>query len=150
MAHRDFREFLAVAEQHGLLRRVKKPVDRSWEPASMIKWAFQALSNEDRFGLLFENVEGSNLALCTGLLGASRQAYALALGVEADDINACWEKALLNPIKPVIRDSAGASAPAPCQEIVQSGDEVRLSELPVPTWTPGKDLGAFPHHAQFA
>ncbi len=137
MAHRNFREFVAVAEQQGLLRRVQKQVDRSWEPASMIKWAFQALSNEERFGLLFENVEGSDLALCTGLLGASRNSYALALGVEPDDINACWEKALINPIKPVTVDAA------PCQEIVQTGDEVRLSELPVPTWTPGKDLGPY-------
>ncbi|MBT3553466.1 MAG: UbiD family decarboxylase [Rhodospirillaceae bacterium] len=120
-----------------MLRRVHKTVDRSWEPASMIKWAFQALSNEDRFGLLFENVDGSSLPLCTGLLGASRQAYALALGIEPDDINRCWENALLNPIKPISVDTA------PCQEIVQTGEDVRLGELPVPTWTPGKDLGPY-------
>ena len=65
MSHRDFREFVAVAEQQGLLRRVRQSVDRSWEPACMAKWAFQALSNEDRFGLLFEDVEGSDFALCT-------------------------------------------------------------------------------------
>ena len=103
----------------------------------MIKWAFQALSNEDRFGLLFENVDGSSLPLCTGLLGASRQAYALALGIEPDDINRCWENALLNPIKPISVDTA------PCQEIVQTVEDVRLGELPVPTWTPGKDLGPY-------
>jgi 4-hydroxy-3-polyprenylbenzoate decarboxylase len=137
MAHRDFREFIAVAEQQGLLRRVKKSVDRSWEPAAMIKWAFQALSNEDRFGLLFENVDGASVPLCTGLLGASRRAYALALGVDADDINGCWERALANPIEPVRVTSA------PSQEIVQTGDDIRLSELPVPTWTPGKDLGPY-------
>ena len=96
----------------------------------MIKWAFQALSNDERFGLLFENVEGSSLPICTGLLGASRQAYALALGIEPDDINTCWENAQVNPINPVSVDTA------PCQENFQTGEDVRLGELPVPTRTP--------------
>jgi UbiD family decarboxylase len=137
MSHRDFREFVAVAEQQGLLRRVRQSVDRSWEPACMAKWAFQALSNEDRFGLLFEDVEGSDFALCTGALGASRQSYALALGVAPDEINDTWVKALVNPIPPTIVTKA------PCQEIVRKGDEVRLSDLPIPVWTPGKDVGPY-------
>lgn len=137
MGHHSFRDFLAVSEQRGMLRRVKQTVDASWEPASMIKWAFQALSNEDRFGLLFEDVEGSELRLCTGALGASREAYALGLGVEPDEIMSRWEAALVNPVAPVTVDSA------PCQEIIQTGDDIRLSELPVPIWTPGKDPGPY-------
>jgi UbiD family decarboxylase len=137
LTHRDFRAFLAAAEQQGLLRRVQKPVDPGWEPAAMIKWAFQALPDADRFGLLFENVEGADLALCTGVLGASRRAYALALGVAPDEVLACWERALKRPIAPV------EAAAALCQEVVQTGDEVRLDELPVPVWTPGKDLGPY-------
>ena len=104
MSYRDFRDFIAVAEQQGLLRRVQQTVDPSWEPGCFIKWAFQALSDEERFGLLFENVKGSELPLCTGVLGASRQTYALALDVEPDKINARWENALVNPVKPVITD----------------------------------------------
>ena len=137
MSHRDFREFVAVAEQRGLLRRVRQSVDPSWEPACLAKWAFQALSNEDRFGLLFEDVEGSDFALCTGALGASRDAYALALGVAPDEINDTWINALLNPIPPTTVKSA------PCQEVVRKGDEVRLSDLPIPVWTPGKDVGPY-------
>ena len=137
MSHRDFREFIAVAEQQGLLRRVRQSVDRSWEPACMAKWAYQALADEDRFGLLFEDVEGSEFALCTGALGASRQAYAVALGVAPDEINDVWINALLNPIPPTTVKKA------PCQEVVRKGDEVRLSDLPVPIWTPGKDVGPY-------
>ncbi len=137
MSHHSFREFLAITEQQGRLRRVKQTVDRSWEPASMIKWAFQALPHEDRFGLLFEDVEGSDVQLCTGVLGASRGAYALGLGVEPDEIMNCWEAALINPIAPVSVESA------PCQDIVQTGGDVNLSELPIPTWTPGKDVGPY-------
>lgn len=137
MSYRDFRDFIAVAEQQGLLRRVQQTVDPSWEPGCLIKWAFQALSDKERFGLLFENVKGSELSLCTGVLGASRRTYALALGVEPDKINALWENALVNPIEPVTTNTA------PCQEIIRIGDEARLSELPIPTWTPGKDVGPY-------
>jgi len=137
MGYRNFRDFVAVAEQQGLLRRVQQSVDPSWEPACLIKWAFQALSDEERFGLLFDNVEGSEFSLCTGALGATRRTYALALDVEPDQVNPCWENALVNPIEPVTIDNA------PCQEVVLTGDEARLSLLPVPTWTPGKDIGPY-------
>ena len=133
MSHRDFREFIAAAEQQGLMRRVTRTVDRSWEPACLIKWAFQAIPEADRFGLLFDNVEGSEFALGMGILGASRRAYALGLGVAPDDIGAHWEQALVNPIPPVTVETA------PCQEVVKTGDEARLGDLPIPTWTPGKD-----------
>ena len=56
--YEDFRDFLSIAEDRGFLRRVTKSVDRSWEPACLAKWMFQALPNDDRFGLLFDNVEG--------------------------------------------------------------------------------------------
>ena len=137
MSHRDFREFIAASEQQGLLRRVRQSVDRSWEPGCMVKWTFQALSDKDRFGLLFEDVEGSEFRLATGALGASRYSYALALGVEPDEINDTWAKALVNPIPPKTVETA------PCQEVVRTGDDVRLGDLPIPIWTPGKDIGPY-------
>ena len=82
MAHREFREFLAVAEQRGLLQRVQKTVDRNWEPGCLIKWVFQALPEEKRFGIMFDDVDGSEFPLVTGVFGASTEAYALALGVD--------------------------------------------------------------------
>ena len=137
MSYRTFRDFAAVAEQQGLLRRVSKPVDPSWEPAAMVKWAFQGRSDDERFGILFENVEGSDLSLCSGALGASRKAYALALGLEEAEINPRWESALVNPLAPVTVQSA------PCQEVVFTGADARLGDLPIPTWTPGKDAGPY-------
>jgi UbiD family decarboxylase len=137
MAYRDMRDYLAVLEQRGLLKRVKKPVDRSWEPASLAKWMFQALPHDARFGLFFEQVEGSEMALVTGALGASTQSFALALGVEPDQINDTIVAALENPVPP--REIAGGV----CQEVVRTGDAVDLSSLPIPTWTPGKDAGPY-------
>ena len=133
MTDRDFRDFLAVAEQQGLLRRVSQQVDVTWEPACLAKWAFQALSDDDRFGLLFDNVEGSEFRLATGVLGASTHTYALALGVTPEEINERWVEALRNPHAPKTVKTA------PCQEVVKTGDKVNLSDLPIPTWTPGKD-----------
>ncbi len=137
MGYRTFREFLAISEQQGRLRRITKSVDRSWQPAALAKWAFQALSDDDRFGLLFDHVDGSDFRLVTGALGASTHTYALGLGISRDEINVKWTQALLNPIPPQI------VATAPCQEIVHTGDDIRLGDLPIPTWTPGKDVGPY-------
>ncbi len=137
MPHRDMRDYLAVLEQHGKLKRVSKTVDRTWEPASLAKWMFQALPHDARFGLMFEHVAGSDIPLVTGALGASAHTVALALGVEPDEINATVVAALNNPVAP------RKVARGRCQEVVLTGDEVRLSSLPIPVWTPGKDAGPY-------
>ena len=137
MAYRDFREFIAVAEQRGKLRRVSETVDRNWEPGCLIKWMYQALPDKERFGLLFENVEGSKFPLATGAIGASSDTYALALGVEPEEVKETWVQALLNPQTPRTVEQA------PCQEVVLMGDEAKLGDLPIPVWTPGKDVGPY-------
>src|SRR3990172_2660193 len=70
-------------------------------------------------------------------LSANAAAYATALDVEPDGINDAWIKACRNPVPPKVVDKA------PCQEVVITGKEVRLSCLPIPVWTPGKDKGAY-------
>lgn len=133
MSSLDFRALIGVLEQKQRLRRIKPQVDRAWEPGCIVKWVFQALPDERRFGMLFENVKDSKFQLATGVIGNSRESYAIALGVEPDDINDKWVDALLNPIKPVIVSKAAS------QEIVLSNADVKLSALPIPVWTPGKD-----------
>lgn len=137
MALNDMREYLAVLEQQGLVRRITQEVDASWEIGCMVKWGFQALAEKDRFGFLFDNVKGSDIPVAAGALGASEAAYAVGLGVEPEEINAKWEDALLNPVAPVMVDDA------PCQEVVIEGDDVDLGMLPIPVWTPGKDAGPY-------
>ncbi len=137
MSYQDFREYIAAAEQAGKLRRVKDAVDRSWEPGCLIKWMFQALPDDQRFGLLFENVKDSKFPLVTGAIGASKEAYAIALGVEPEEINNTWIHGLLNPKLPRTVEKA------PCQEVVLQGNEVKLGDLPIPVWTPGKDVGPY-------
>jgi 2,5-furandicarboxylate decarboxylase 1 len=127
------RTLIDVLEQKQRVRRIAKTVDRTWEPACIAKWMFQALPDAERFGLIFESVKGSKFRFATGLLGSSRGAYATALGVEPDEINEKWVDALLHPREPV------EVARGPSQEVVETGGAVRLSDLPIPIWTPGKD-----------
>ena len=137
MAYRSMRDFIVELERRGGLRRISRQVDRMWEPACLAKWMYQALPNDRRFGLMFENVAGSAIPLATGLLGASVQSYALALGVEPAAINQKWVDAIANRIPPVTVQTA------PCQQVVHVGDDVRLSDLPIPVWTPGKDVAPY-------
>jgi UbiD family decarboxylase len=137
MAHDDIRDFLAVLQQRGLLRRVTVPVTSAEDIGCLVKWGFQALAEKDRFGFLFDNVDGGTIPVATGALGASIEAYAVGLGVEPAEINAKWEHALCNPVAPVLVDAA------PCHEVVLEGGDVDLGALPIPVWTPGKDAGRY-------
>jgi 4-hydroxy-3-polyprenylbenzoate decarboxylase len=136
-AHRSMREFLVALEAKGLLRRITKPVDRLWEPATLAKWMHQSLPKEARFGMLFENVTGFDIPLVSGALGASRSTYAAALNVAPEDINDAWVRACRYPMPP--REVAAA----PCHEVVHTGSAARLALLPIPVWTPGKDAAPY-------
>lgn len=137
MAYRDIREYLSVLEAKGKLRRVQRSVDPTWEIGCLARWIYQGLPEKDRFGIFFEKVQGFSTPVATGMLGASRETYALALETEPDRINDRWQEALLRPVAPV-RVEEG-----PSQEVVLTGDEADLAALPVPVWTPGKDAAAY-------
>jgi UbiD family decarboxylase len=137
MPYRDMRDYLAILEQHNLLQRVTRQVDRSWEIACLAKWMYQALAVERRFGLFCQNVKGSSIPVVTAALGASPRSVALALQGEVDEINDKIVAALRNPIKPRV-SLAGA-----CQEVELRGQAASLAKLPIVTWTPGKDKAPY-------
>lgn len=129
----SMRELIELLESHGKFHRVQKEVDHTWEVSCMARWIYQGLRMEDRFALLFENIKGFDIRVATPLIGASRQVYALALGTTPEKIHEVWLEALRHPIPPKVVDSS------PLDEVVIEGDDVDLSYLPVPIWTPGKD-----------
>jgi len=137
MPYRDIREFLAILENRGLLRRVAKPVDVTWEPACISRWLYQGLEERERFGLLFESVTGYGVRLMVGVLGASPAVYAAALDTTPDGIGERWVDALRFPQAPRQVTSA------PCQEVVRKDEDADIGFLPIPVWTPGKDAGAY-------
>jgi UbiD family decarboxylase len=131
------RAYLDKLEAAGKLKRIAKSVDRSWEPGAMAKWMFQALPEKDRFGMRFDNVEGSTMPLVLGAIGSSTEAFAIGLGVAPDEINAKVRSALLKMIPPVTITNA------PAQTVVSRAEDVDLNKLPIPTYTPGKDCAPY-------
>ena len=138
MAYADLREYLSVLEKKGKLKRVKKQVDKDWELAAVCRQLFHKIAPEKRPALLFENVKGFSIPVAAGVLGASKQIYALGLETDSvEGINRKWDEALGNPIPPRMVKTG------PCKENVLHGDQVNISKLPVPVWTVGEDPGPF-------
>jgi len=131
MPYKDLRHYLQVLEQKQKLFRITREVDKDWELSAVAKLVFRKIPDERRPALLFENVKGFSIPVATGVLGASREVYAIALETELnfEEIFRRWSRAQSQPIPPA-RVDAG-----PCQEITYRGDEVDLYRLPVPVWT---------------
>ncbi|HEY7220223.1 MAG TPA: 3-octaprenyl-4-hydroxybenzoate decarboxylase, partial [Candidatus Binatia bacterium] len=82
MAYPDLREYVSTLEKHGKLKRVSKAVDKDWEIAAVCRQLFKKIPPQKRPALIFENVKGFNIPVVAGVLGASREIYALGLQTE--------------------------------------------------------------------
>lgn len=133
MPYEDLREFLSKLEASGNLHRITMPVDKDWEISAVSRVVFESIPQARRPALFFENVQGFEIPVVTGVLGASRSIYGLALECDINDVHKKWGHAELHPISPV-RVSTGSA-----QENVFRNEEVDLYRLPIPTWTVGKD-----------
>ena len=138
MAYQDLHSYLAALEEKGKLKRVKKEVEKDWEIAAVCRQLFFKIPPERRPAVLFENVKGFSIPVVAGILGISRQVYAIGLETDSlDGINRKWDQALEKPIPPRIVDRG------PCKENILMGDQVDILKLPVPVWTVGEDPGPF-------
>lgn len=137
MAYEDLRDYLEELEKRGKLKHVKSQVDITWEVACIARWVFQTVPEKERYGLMFDHPKGFTIPIVTGVFGASREIYAIALGTTVENISRKWCEALEKPI-PRVEVKTG-----PVQEVVIEGEDVDLSKIPVPTWTPGKDSGPY-------
>jgi len=137
LAYEDFREYLEVLERAGKLHRIQKTVDPGWEIAAVARVVFQKIPAPKRPALFFEQVEGYSIPVVGGVLGASREIYALALETTVDGIADKWTEAQSRPIRPEI------VAKGPCQENVLIGEEVDIFQFPIPVWTVGHDPGPY-------
>jgi UbiD family decarboxylase len=138
MAYKDLREYLAVLEEKGKLKRVKKEVDKDWEIAAVCRQLFKKIPPQKRPALMFENIKGFSIPLAAGVLGASREIYAIGLETESTEgINRKWDHALEKPLPPRIVKTG------PCKENILHGKNVDITKLPVPIWTVGEDPGPF-------
>lgn len=138
MAYADLREYLSALENKGKLKRVKKEVDKDWEVAAVCRHLFKKIPPQKRPALLFDNVKGFQIPIVAGVLGASKEIYAIGLETDSvEGINQKWDRALENPLAPRMVSTG------PCKENIWHGDQVDLFKLPVPIWTVGEDPGPF-------
>ncbi len=114
--YRDMRGLLDHLEKHGELLRIQKPVPPRYINTLIAK-ADQAV--------LFEHIAGYDMSVVGGLMG-SRRRLALGLASEEKVLGKVFMEALERPIP------AQVVADGPAKEVVKVGDEVDLTEIPIP------------------
>ena len=153
MSFRDLRDFIALLEEEGELKRIQTEVDPYLEVTEISDRTLR--SNGP--ALLFENPKGSKIPMLTNLFGNTRR-IALAMGQKdlegLRDVGKLlaflkepeppkgwkhlWET--LPSYKSVLNMPAKVRKSAPCQEVIIHGDDINLNFLPIQTCWPG-DVG---------
>ena len=138
---RDLREWIALLEREGELRRISAEVDPDLEITEITDRVVKSGGPT----LLFENPKGSEHPLLINQFGTERR-MCLAFGVERlDDIAAKLEEVLelqppqglvdkvrrLGTLKSIADSMPKEVSKAACQEIVITGDDVNLDVLPI-------------------
>ena len=152
MKYRDLREFVALLEVRGELKRVATPVDPRLEMTEICDRVLQ------RGGpaLLFEQPKGHTMPVLGNLFGTVGR-VALGMGVDAHDpvaalreigrllaylrqpeppsgLKDAWQKLPL--LKQVLAMAPREVSGAACQEVVWESGEVDLARLPIQTCWP--------------
>ncbi|WP_333606842.1 4-hydroxy-3-polyprenylbenzoate decarboxylase [Arsukibacterium sp.] len=150
MKYKDLRDFIQQLEQRGELVRVIAEVDPVLEMTEIADRTLRAGGP----AILFENPKGYRMPVLANLFGTPKR---VALGMGQEEVSAlrevgkllaflkepeppkglkdAWSK--LPIFKQVLNMSPKLVKKAPCQQIVLSGDDVDLSQLPVMTCWPG-------------
>ncbi|MDH3399763.1 MAG: 4-hydroxy-3-polyprenylbenzoate decarboxylase [Chromatiales bacterium] len=150
MKYKDLRDFIAQLERDGELRRITAEVDPYLEMTEICDRTLK------RGGpaLLFENPKGYDMPVLGNLFGTPER-VARAMGQESVEalrdvgellaflkepeppkgMRDAWEK--LPVFRQVMNMAPRQLSNAPCQEVVQEGDQVDLASLPIQTCWPG-------------
>ena len=150
MKYNDLRDFISQLEKRGLLKRVTQEIDPVLEMTEIADRTLRAGGP----AILFENPKGHSMPVLANLFGTPER---VALGMGQESVEAlrevgkllamlkepeppkgfkdAWEK--LPVFKQVLNMSPKVVKKAACQEVVLSGDEVDLTQLPIQTCWPG-------------
>ncbi len=143
-ASRDMRDFLALLEQRGQLKRITAKVNPDLELAAI---SDRVLSLGGP-ALLFENVQGSSMPVAVNLLGTmERVVWAMGLEKAKELENLGKKLALLQQPKPpkdlketsefanviwdLIQARSDYDLTPPCQQIILKENEFSLDDLPL-------------------
>jgi 4-hydroxy-3-polyprenylbenzoate decarboxylase len=150
MKYRDLRDFINQLEQRGELKRIRVPVDPHLEVTEICDRTLRAGGP----ALLFERPKGSRMPLLGNLFGTP-QRVALGMGEESvaalrevgrllaflkepdppRGMKQAWET--LPIFKKVLDMAPKVRKSAPCQDMVLTGDEIDLGQLPIQHCWPG-------------
>ncbi len=150
MKYKDLREFIALLESRGELKRISTPVDPVLEMTEICDRTLRA----EGPALLFENPIGHSTPVLANLFGTPKR---VALGMGQESISALrevgellaflkepeppkgvkdlWEN--MPKFKQVLNMPAKVVSKAPCQKHQFHGDDVDLHQLPIQTCWPG-------------
>jgi UbiD family decarboxylase len=137
----DLRGWIAQVEQRGELARIKVEVDPDEELGAV---TLLATRQDKSPALMFESLKGDTTGsgILINMLGASRERYALAVGLDpsanSPEMIQATRSLMNNPIPPVMI----AKDRAPVNEVVVTGKDIDLTKFPVPKFWPG-DGGRF-------
>jgi len=137
----DVRGWIAQVEQHSELARIVAEVDPHEELGAV---TLLATRQDKSPALLFEKLRGdtTNSRILINMLGASRERYALTVGLDPSattpEMIQATRSIMNEPIPPVMipKDQA------PVNAVVLTGKDIDLTKFPVPTFWPG-DGGPF-------
>jgi 4-hydroxy-3-polyprenylbenzoate decarboxylase len=144
--YRDLHHYVEALEEHNLLVRIKKPINKDTELHPLVRLQFRGLPEEQRKAFLFEKVidikgKKYNMPVLVGALAGSKYIYAIGMKCKPEEISNKWFEAQLHPMKPVIVNSA------PVYGEVHNGKNLLehggLGEFPIPISTPGYDIAPF-------
>ena len=150
MALKDLRDFIALLERQGELKRISAEVNSHLEVTEI---SDRTLKNGGP-ALLFENIKGCSIPLLANLFGNARR---IALGMGQDDLDGLRDVgkllAFLKEPKPpsgwkdlwknlpnyksVLNISTSVKNSAPCQEVIIKEEDIDLSIFPIQTSWPG-------------
>lgn len=150
MKYRDLRDFIDQLEQQGKLKRIQQEIDPNLEMTEIADRTLKAGGP----ALLFENPKGHNIPVLANLFGTPER---VAMGMGQSSVTALRDVGKLlaylkepEPpegfkdaiskiplLKKVLSMSPKVLKKAPCQEVIQEGDEVDLTRLPIQTCWPG-------------
>jgi UbiD family decarboxylase len=136
VAWRDLREWLALVDNGGMLKRIEQPVDADEELAAI---AYLATRTEDAPALMFEKLAGDNsgASVLVNMLGASKERYALAVGLDPSLSTAEMIAASRTIMARRIKPTQVPKAKAPVNEIVLRDNAIDLTQFPAPKFWPG-------------
>jgi 2,5-furandicarboxylate decarboxylase 1 len=124
----DFRSFIKLLDERGELDRVSREVEPRQELAGVM-----SKIEAGRRAYLIENVSGAKFPVIGGLYNKLER-FGMALGHDSEEpfthklFDIRIEAAKANPVAPV------TVASGPVKDVIRSGDDVDLGDIPVPTF----------------